>query len=78
MLETAGSGQAAGFLSPAMRHGDPWDPGSEVLLLMGMGGTHGLWKFQSEYFQQFCQVPGRRKLVELRNNPHRWDATDAI
>lgn len=28
----------------------------QVLLLMGMGGTHGLWKFQSEYFQQFCQV----------------------
>ena len=33
-----------------------WDLGRQVLLLMGMGGTHGLWKFQSEYFQQFCQV----------------------
>ncbi|CAJ1353351.1 unnamed protein product [Effrenium voratum] len=28
----------------------------KVLLLMGLGGIHGLWKFQSEFLQQFCDV----------------------
>ena len=28
----------------------------QVLLLMGLGGIHGLWKFQVDYLQTFCHV----------------------
>lgn len=52
----------------------------QVMLLMGLGGTHGLWRFQFEYLQQFCQAFQlwgwllRRDMrsIKLPNNPHRW------
>lgn len=37
-------------------HAEDLNDRPRVLLLMGLGGTHGLWKFQFEYLQTFCQV----------------------